>query len=101
METINYYEQGRKQGRASGSWVTDGNTKPETYRWILEGFDEGNPEVLDLQPNPLSGELAGESIPEIFGHYPEDDELDNYEEGFTIGFWEEVLETCRTHTENL
>lgn len=97
---MNYHKEGFESGQAHGSWVTDGNTTPETYRWILEGYDNGNPEVLDLCPNPLSGEWAGESISEVFGlkvgeGYPESEDLDRYEEGYQQGFWHEVLKACQ------
>jgi hypothetical protein len=98
---MNYYEEGKAHGTARGSWVFDGNTPYENYRWVLAGYDDGDPEVLDLCPNPLSGEWAGESIPELLGlsvgdPYPDDDDLQEYEDGFVQGFWAEVIGTART-----
>lgn len=95
-----FYSVGYELGRASGSWVTDGNTTRETYEWIAKGYDEGDPEVFDLRPNPLSGEWAGESIVELFGFTPEDDDLDLFEDGFAEGFWEKVLEDCAYQLDN-
>jgi hypothetical protein len=92
---MDYYEQGYRAGFGSGSWVVDGNTKDETRAAILRGYDEGDPEVMDLQPNPLSGEWAGESIPELFGEWPEDDDLSAFEDGFSQGFWDAVLAACQ------
>lgn len=40
-----------------------------------------------VMPDCLSGEHAGESIPEIFGCWPSDEILDAYEEGYAEG-WE-------------
>ena len=101
---MNYYEEGYASGKARGSWVTDGNTTPETYRWIREGYDNGDPEVMDLCPAPLSGEWAGESISEVFGlkvgeDYPDSENLDSYEEGYQQGFWDEVLNACNYQLE--
>lgn len=50
---------GRDHGRAAGSWVTDGNTTAETYRRLLKGISDIDPEVMDSLPSaPLSGEWA-------------------------------------------
>jgi len=37
---------------------------------------------------PLSGEHAGESIPELFGYWPEQQELDDYEQTATDTFYD-------------
>lgn len=101
---MHYHKEGFERGQAYGSWVTDGNTTPETYRWIREGYDNGDPEVMDLCPNPLSGEWGGESISEVFGlkvgeDYPDSEDLDRYEEGFRQGFWHKVLGDCNYQLE--
>lgn len=50
---------GTDHGRAAASWVFDGNTSEETYRRVLAGIDDGDPEVLDTLPcADLSGEWA-------------------------------------------
>ena len=52
-------EQGEDDGRAAASWIFDGNTSDETYRQILAGIEDGDPEVMDSLPVPdLSGEWA-------------------------------------------
>ena len=98
-----YQRQGYERGKSAGSWVFDGNTKDETYRWVLAGYDDSDPEVMDLCPAPLSGEWAGESISELFDlpvgqDYPTDEELSDYENGFCAGFWEVVIETANYMT---
>lgn len=103
---MNYEEQGYKLGTAQGSWVFDGNTKRETYEWVRKGYDEGDPEVLDLCPDPLSGEWAGESIGELFGlktgdMWPDDDLLEAFENGFGAGFWDTVLKACEYQLDNV
>lgn len=96
MSERDFYELGEQAGRAAGSWVIDGNTSEETCLWILQGFEDGDPEIMDIQPSPLSGEWAGESIPELFdGVWPSDDELCDYEAGYSQGFWAEVVEAAR------
>jgi hypothetical protein len=56
------------------------------YKMGFERGEEyaGNPD--EAPDSPLSGEWAGESIPEIFGRHPEDWELDDYE----AGYWDAV-----------
>ena len=102
---MNYYDEGQKHGQASGSWVFDGNTKHETYEWVRKGYDEGEPEVMDLCPAPLSGEWAEESISEVFrlavgAEWPDDESLDEYEQGFSDGFWDTVLKACAYQLDN-
>lgn len=95
-----YYEKGYERGRAAGSWLVDGNTDEGTLRAILAGFDDGDPAILDACPDPLSGEWAGESIPELFdipigGEWPADDDLTEYEDGFRDGFWDQAIADVR------
>ena len=53
------HKLGYEKGRNAGSWVFDGNTTEETYRWFLKGLEDGDPEVIDRLPtSPLSGEWA-------------------------------------------
>jgi hypothetical protein len=88
------YKAGYERGEASGSWVIDGNTTETTAQRILKGINEGDPEVMDMQPAPLSGEWAGESIPalsDLYGLDLFDDEVaTEFEDGFTEGFWSVV-----------
>lgn len=94
-------------GKARGSWVFDGNTSDETYRRVLAGYRDGDPEIMDIEPSPLSGELAGESIPELIDGYNEmGDEAqasacDEYELAFSQGFWDEVVRTAEAQLEPL
>ena len=96
---MDYYKLGHERGAAAGSWVIDGNTSDDVLRRIVAGYDEGDPEIMDLAPAPLSGEWAGESISEIFGiaihgELPHDDDLTEYENGFSVGFWESLIGDC-------
>lgn len=88
------YEIGFDAGKARGSWVIDGNTDSGTARAILRGIEDGDPEVMDMQPAPLSGEWAGESIPELsdlFGiDLGDDDNATDFETGYGEGYWAEV-----------
>jgi hypothetical protein len=96
-----YYRDGYEAGKAAGSWIIDGNTSSETAAHILRGIAECDPEVMDLQPSPLSGEWAGESIGELIDGYAElsEDEqntvCDAYEAGYSDGFWAEVERSAK------
>lgn len=96
-----FLERGREHGAAAGSWLIDGNTSSETARAILQGIADGDPEVMDMQPSPLSGEWAGESIGELIDGYDElnaveqDEACAAYEQGFGEGFWAEVERAAR------
>ncbi len=88
------YLAGHDRGLVSGSWVIDGNTNTDQAKRLLAGIADGHPEIMDMAPNPLSGEWAGESIPELSNEYDIDltDETnaDEFEEGFSQGFWDQV-----------
>ena len=89
---------GAEAGKNAGSWVIDGNTTIETCRRILAGYNDGDPEIMDMQPSPLSGEHAGSSIPEIFGDpEPTQEIMDAYEQAFTDAYWDTVLDAVRYH----
>jgi hypothetical protein len=48
-------------GTSAAGWVFDGNTPDETYRRVLQGITDGDPEVLDAYRVPdLSGEYASD-----------------------------------------
>lgn len=50
----------REHGIARASWVFDGTTLLDTYRAFLKGWEDGDPEILDLYAPPnLSGEWGG------------------------------------------
>ena len=93
---------GYLDGVRRGDSLTDGNTTLEQYAKIRTGYEEGDCEVMDLCPYPLSGEWADESISEIFNlnigqDYPDDELLDKYEQGFQEGFWNKVIQNCNYH----
>ena len=98
---------GRERGRADAGWVEihSGNAAA-----ILQGIEDGDPETLDMMPAPLSGEYAGESIPELMeesgldrdeiteqGPEAVDDWCDAYEAAFSYAYWNEIGRTCRYH----
>ena len=95
MKRRKYYRLGLEAGRAAGSWVIDGNSSEAQARRILQGIEDGDSAIMDMQPSPLSGEWAGESIQELFGHTPTDSQLDDYEQGYSEGYWDEVERSCR------
>lgn len=100
-------ELGREHGRNVGSWVIDGNTTEETARRILTGYEEDDPEVLDMEPAPLSGEWADDPTPasvyaaldmsaeDVDQDDPAGQLLTDYEIGFSEGYWEEVTRAAR------
>ena len=96
---------GREHGVSAGSWVIDGNTPIETVEHILKGYEDGDPEVMDIEPSPLSGEWADDPTPQTLAdalglaEEHRGTELDqlctDYELGFSEGFWDEVTRSAR------
>lgn len=103
---------GSEHGYNAATWATDGNTSQETYKSILQGYEDGDPEVMDMQPSPLSGEWADDPTPnsvlEAFGvedlEGSEDGRwdwlLDAYEGAFSEAYWDELIGTCRAQLMN-
>lgn len=50
---------GLETGRIAAGWYFDGNTSKETYRRVLSGIEEGDPEVTETFNVPnFSGEYS-------------------------------------------
>lgn len=95
---------GSEHGHSAGTWAIDGNTTVETARAILQGIEDGDPAVMDMQPSPLSGEWAdGASAEDVyriagiatFDEYGDpiggsDMLLVEYEESYSTAYWAEV-----------
>lgn len=92
-ETRNFFAEGQEHGHAAATWVTV--DREESAAFIITGYEDGYPEVMDLQPSPLSGEWAGESLAELGLAEASDEELSAYENGFSDGFWTELIRRCR------
>lgn len=109
--------RGLEAGKAAGSWVIDGNTTEETARRILQGYEDGDPKILDMQPSPLSGEWAdGESADQLvselvdlneasisWGELAElqDEVCRAFEDGYADGYWAEVQRSARAIAEEV
>lgn len=93
------HEQGSQRGYNAATWVFDGNTDASYYAKVLQMFEDGDPEVYDLEPAWLSGEWAGESIPELFdletGEEVDEMVLETYETSASEAFWSEVQRVAR------
>lgn len=94
------YNLARHRGAAAGDSIFDGNSTVEQASAFIKGADEGDPMVMDLCPNPCSGEWAGESIPELFdlpkgAPHPTDDEIAEYESHFTYCWWDAAQSHAR------
>jgi hypothetical protein len=100
--------RGIEDGTHAASWLVDGNT-PEPVRklrWILQGMEDGDPEILDQLPHPsFCGEWAGEGfnewarilldeeVIEDIVEYDDDNDrewLASYEEGWDEGLYKEL-----------
>ncbi len=101
------YELGKEHGTNVGSWVIDGNTSAETARAIIQGYDDGDPGICDMEPAPLSGEWADSPTPQTLADELElaeeyrGSELDQlcteYELGFSEGYWDEVIRSAKVY----
>lgn len=102
--TTKAFDLGYGAGKSTGSWVIDGNTSSRAAHRILQGIEDGDPEIMDMRPNPLSGEWAdGPTTRDVVedcdvSYDPEGDYtelLDSYEEGFDQGFWDQVQHAAK------
>lgn len=90
----NYETEGRERGHAVATWV---EIDSSNAAFILAGYEAGDPEVMDIQAEPLSGEWAGESLAELELGDVSDEDLADYENGYAEGFWAEIVRVCLYH----
>ena len=107
-------ERGQAAGYIAATWAFVGNTPKEAYAAVLQGLKDGDPEIMDAYSvSPLSGEWAGESIPELLGDLLDmvDEShrdsleihaeiLNAYDDGFQTSYWEELERVARYQTSN-
>ena len=94
------YQLGHEAGKAAGSWVIDGNTTRRTCEVIIRGFEDGDPEIMDMRPASLSGERADSMTPQALlrelgcrdDSRFSDGLCDMYDDGFSTAWWDEVIE---------
>jgi hypothetical protein len=100
------WAKAQEHGKAAASWVFDGNTPQDTYRYFIRGIEDGDPAVLEGVREPsLSGEYGDDySEDELMadvGWVPHDgtdlrDELAHqYNEEVSAAFWHEVERLAR------
>ena len=97
------HDLGVSDGASAAGWYFDGNTTIETYRRVVAQFDEGDPELYDTFPSPLSGEWADGTLPgdvcERLGVSLDDDAADDllrmYEDGYGVAFADTVERDAR------
>ena len=100
--TAKAMELGAEHGKSCGSWVIDGNTSNETAQKIIDGYDNGDPEVMDYCPSPLSGEFADDptvhdvlkELGVLWSDDRADDLINAYEEAFQSAWWATVIQSC-------
>ena len=82
---------------AYGRGCADADAVPITVRLArqyLNGMDLADPDALEPR-SPLSGEWAGESMPELLGDLADDaDAADAYEAGYFAGWEDTLVERC-------
>lgn len=104
-------EIGARHGKAAASWFFDGNTSTETYRRILAGIEDHDPEILDSLPSHgLSGEMAdgysSRDLERELGIDPDTetedfgDISDAYETAFNEAVQHEIERIARLHLES-
>ena len=93
---------GYQAGKACATWGVSADTSEATCRRILQGYEDGDPVVMDLQPAPLSGEWADDPAPrDLFAgwdrmaDWQQDEIATAYEAGYSDGYWTETLRACQ------
>lgn len=106
---------GKEHGLEHAAYVITPNIGLNIAQSILTGYDKQDPFVMELCPNPLSGEWADHPTPMTIledivdkvastrsGNvevYPDNDLLDVYEEAFKEAFWDHVVLASKTLVE--
>lgn len=85
---------GYEAGKAAGTWFWDASSlDQEEVRRVFRGFENGDPEIMDLCPCPweYEGASSEKSRTDALGDYAEIEEVQSaYETAFDQGFWDEV-----------
>jgi hypothetical protein len=105
---------GTEHGSARGSWVIDANCSNRFCDKVIDGYENGDPEVMDLCPAPLSGEWADDLTPEslcrALGFTDEqvgdiewqsdagDFIVQSYEAAFDAAWWDTVIQAAYAHS---
>jgi len=95
------WAKAQEHGKAAASWVFDGNTPQEQYARVLQGIEDGDPEVMDAYRAPdLSGEYADsyseDDLMADIGWVPHDgtamrdDLAGQFNADVSAAFWHEV-----------
>lgn len=103
------YERGTVHGRAEASWIFDGNTTIETYKAFLRLYNDNDLPDEYCPRDILSGEWAGESIPELLGDllsdslsiHERDSIYEHYEQGYQDGWYDKLEEISIHMTQDL
>ncbi len=106
---------GTEHGRNAASYVFDGNTTDDTYRAVLAGIDDGDPQVMDAYRTPgLSGEYGDDYSErdlisdltsdecrdqghDASDHEDWDDAASAYSDAASEAFWAEIERIARDH----
>lgn len=92
---LDHYRIGNFRGISAASWI-EIDSEAHAKR-LLQMWDDGDPEVMDLQPAPLSGEQGGESMIELLGENYTEDDAEQHELGFSDGFWDTFQTRCKCY----
>ena len=94
-------EMGLEYGKARGSWIIDGNSPKEFCQKIIDGFEDNDPEIMEISDSPLSGEFADSpTVSSVLSELgldsdeQHDEILDAYEAGYQDGFWDTVIQSA-------
>lgn len=105
-------EFGKEKGTSAAQWAFDGNSPESQYRRVLAGIEVGDPEIMGMMTEPLSGEWAdGLTLNDVYraAGLSNDEEsdwespeqyqevLDAFEEGYATGYWEAIEAICRAY----
>lgn len=116
VEQVTQYRQtaavralGAEHGKSAGSWAIDGNTDAAIAQGVIDGYEAGDPAVMDACVSPLRAErfdaLAPDDVYEAAGiELDETGEgpdwlLVEYENAYSDAYWAEVLRAAHVITE--
>lgn len=108
-EQIRKAEQiGTEQGEGAASWYFDRDTDYDTYKAVVDGLEDGDPEILDTFPtSPLSAEWADTyslaDLAEDTDCEQDSDAFDDvcraYEDAFYTASQDEIARVAHLHSD--
>jgi hypothetical protein len=86
-----------KMGRNLAESALDGNTDISIYSRILKGYDDGDPEIMDMYSNMFQNDASFRIMIDENKDKIKENELSELNNKHQEAFWDRIIEICKYH----